>query len=152
NFKTEYNNGAGIYIRNYSALYPTIFLNNAEVYNSNTNNSSSPKYGGSAINIMTDTNDTNTNDVGNIKIIRPKVVDSRATKQIIESIFVRSYASERIDIVDVDIIDPLQLDRSADTTGIQFYGAGQISDLYNILEHDLIGNAFTLVQSNFRKT
>ena len=121
----------GIQIRNYSTRFPHIYADNVTIINPNESGSTSAKYG-SAVAVIADTGDTNTDPIGNVTFTNLEVIDSREPKKVMDAVHVWDGSGNSVPIKNVNIVNPRRLDFT--NRPVTFFGAGSISDEYSAME------------------
>ena len=102
------NKYAGLYSLGYNVKNPRLIIEKPVVINCNTSNSSGPDYG-SGIVIMNNTNYYDFENIGNIHINEPTVIDDRSTKKMQFAVYINNLATKLCE--NISIINPLKLDK-----------------------------------------
>ena len=125
---------SGVQIRNYGVNFPHINLENVSIIDPNEGGQTAPIYG-SAFAVIAQPDDTNADPIGNVTVKGLEVVDTRPAKQVIDAIHVWDASNTGIPIENVNIIDPVRLDRTR--SGMASQGAGTIVDSHGSLTRDM---------------
>lgn len=152
----EYNNltsikakTRAIEIRNYSINAPAVKITNPSIFNCNTNESSSAKYG-AAIAIYRESGDPVYADMGNITIDSPTIVDDRDVKLITTPIFIRDEADTARSVA-VTVRNPRKIQGYTANSPVALDSRGLFEDLYNTAVLDIANSTRNHNKFNFFK-
>lgn len=130
----------GIAVRSWQSTSTLLRIIDPVIINPNANDLSGVSYSGHGISVFNPGSDGNL-DIGNVLIVRPRVVDNRGTALMKDCIYGRNIEATGV-VSKIRVLDPQELSgNTANKIGIRFGGTSYLRDPLYLTKTDLTASA-----------